>query len=60
MNKESLQGPSKKIKALQYGPFEVWEMVDDNSYKLILPSYMCIYSAVNVENTKIYEPSILG
>jgi hypothetical protein len=45
MNKERLQG--KKIKALQYGRFEVLEKVDDNAYILILPPYMCIYSIVS-------------
>jgi hypothetical protein len=35
------------------------EKVGDNSYKLILPPYMCIYSVVNVENIKLYEPSML-
>jgi hypothetical protein len=35
------------------------EKVGDNSYKLNLPPYMCIYSVVNVENLKLYEPSML-
>jgi hypothetical protein len=59
LSKERLQCPGKKIKALRYGPFEVLEKVGDNAYKLRLPLYMCIYSVVNVENIKIYEPSIL-
>jgi hypothetical protein len=59
LNKERLQGPGKKIKALWYGPFEVLEKVGDNSYRLSLPPYMCIYSVVNVENMKLYEPSML-
>jgi hypothetical protein len=42
-----------------YGPFEVLEKVGDNSYRLSLPPYMCIYSVVNVENLKLYEPSML-
>jgi hypothetical protein len=33
--------------------------VYDNSYNLILPPYMRIYSVVNVENLKLYEPSML-
>jgi len=33
--------------------------VGDNTYRLSLPPYMCIYSVVNVENLKLYEPSIL-
>jgi hypothetical protein len=35
------------------------EKVGDNSYILSLPPYICIYSVVNVENLKLYEPSML-
>jgi hypothetical protein len=59
LNKERLQGPGKKIKALQYGPFEVLEKVGDNAYRLSLPQYMCIYSLVDVKNLKLYDPSML-
>jgi hypothetical protein len=59
LNKERLQGPSKNIKALRYGHFEVLEKVGDNTYKLNIPPYMHIYSIVNVENIKLYEPSML-
>jgi hypothetical protein len=59
LNKERLQGPGKKIKALRYGPFEILEKVGDNAYRLSLPPYMHIYSVVNVENLKLYEPSML-
>jgi hypothetical protein len=54
-----VQGPWKKIKALRYGPFEVLEKVGNNVYRLGLPPYMCIYLVVNVENTKLFKPSIL-
>jgi len=33
--------------------------VGDNDYRLILPPYMHIYSVVNVDNLKLYEPSML-
>ena len=59
LNKEMLQGPGKKIKALRYGPFETLEKVGDNAYQLSLPPYMRIYSIVNVDNLKLYEPSML-
>ena len=59
LNKERLQGPGKKIKDLRYGPFDVLEKVGNNAYILSLPPYMHIYSVVNVENTKLYEPSML-
>jgi hypothetical protein len=59
LNKERLQGLGEKIKALRYGPFEVLEKVGDNAYRLSLHPYMCMYSVVNVENLKLYEPSML-
>jgi hypothetical protein len=59
LNREILHGPSKKMKALWYGHFEVLEKVGDNSYKLSLPPYMYIYLVVNVDNLKLYEPSML-
>ena len=31
----------------------------DNSYRLSLPPHMRIYSIVNLENLKLYEPSML-
>ena len=51
LNKERLWG-GKEIKDLRYGLFEALEKVKDNSY-------MHIYSVVNVENMKLYEPSML-
>ena len=59
LNKERLQGIGKNIKALWYGPFEVVEKVGYNAYRLGLPPYMCIYLVVNVDNIKLYEPSML-
>ena len=59
LNKERIHGPGKKTKALWYGPFDVLEKVGDNAYRLNLPPYLCIYSVVNVENLKLYEPSML-
>jgi hypothetical protein len=35
------------------------EKVGDNFNKLNVPPYMCIYSLVDVDNIKIYEPSML-
>ena len=59
LNKENLHGSSQKIKDMRYGPFEISDKVGDNSYILYLPPYLHIYSLVNRENMKLYEPSIL-
>lgn len=54
-----LQGHGKKMKDLQYGPFEIQQKVGDNTYILSLWPYACIYSMVNVENFQLYEPPML-
>jgi len=59
LNKKRLQGPGTKIKALRYGPFEILEKVSDNVYRHSLPPYIHIYSIVNVDNLKLYEPLML-
>jgi hypothetical protein len=60
INNRILHGPRNNINVLQYGSFEVVEKVGDNSYKLNICPYMYIYSLMNVENKKFYEPSILN
>jgi hypothetical protein len=59
LSKEILQDPSKKIKDIWYGCFEVLDKVGDNAYKLSIPPFMHIYLVVNVEHLKLYEPSML-
>jgi hypothetical protein len=59
LNKERLQGLGKNIKALWCGPFEVLENVGDNVYILTLPPYVHIYLVVNVDNLKLYDPSMV-
>lgn len=59
LNKDKMQGPSKKIKAIRYGPFEILENFGDNVYRLNLPPYIHIYLVINVDNLKLYEPSML-
>ena len=59
LKKDILQGPCKKIKELWYGNFEVLEKVGHNSYRLFPTPFKNIYSVLNVENSKLYEPSML-
>jgi hypothetical protein len=42
------------------GHFELLEKVGDNAYIFNLLIYMHIYLVVNVENLKLYEPSMLN
>jgi hypothetical protein len=39
--------------------FQILEKVHNNSYRLNIPPYMCIYTIVNVDNLQLYEPSML-
>lgn len=59
INKERLQGEGKKLKPIIYGPFKILDKIGENAFHLGLPAYMQIYSVVNVENLRLYEPSLI-
>jgi hypothetical protein len=48
-----------KIEASRYEPLKILEKVGNNACKLTIPTYMSIY-LLNVENLKLYEPSMLN
>ncbi|XP_059068929.1 uncharacterized protein LOC131859332 [Cryptomeria japonica] len=54
-----MQGEGKKLKPIRYGPFEILEKIGTNAFRINLPPYMQIYSVVNVENLKLYEPPMI-
>ena len=54
-----MQGEGSKLKPIRYGPFEILEKIGTNAFHLNLPPYMHIYSVVNVENLKLYEPPMI-
>ena len=54
-----MQGEGKKIKPIHYVPFKIIQKVGNNAFQLDLPSYMKIYSVVNVENLCLYEPPLI-
>jgi hypothetical protein len=59
ISKECLKGEGKKLKPIRYGPFKILEKIGDNAFWLELPPYMQMYSMVNVENLKLYEPPMI-
>jgi len=59
ITKERMKGEGKKLKPIRYGPFEILEKIGTNAFRLNLPPYMQIYSVVNVENLKLYEPPMI-
>ncbi|XP_059064203.1 uncharacterized protein LOC131856428 [Cryptomeria japonica] len=54
-----MQGEGRKLKPIRYGPFEILEKIGTNAFHLNLLPYIQIYSVVNVENLKLYEPPMI-
>jgi hypothetical protein len=54
-----LKGKGKKLNPICYGPFTILEKRGTNDFCLDLPPYMHIYSVVNVENLKLFEPPMI-
>jgi len=59
ISKERMKGEGEKLKHIKYGPFKIVEKIGHNAFLLNLPPYMHIYSVVNVENLKLYEPPMI-
>ena len=59
INKERMKGEGKKLNPIRYGPFTILEKIGTNDFRLELPPYMQIYSVVNVDNLKLYEPPMI-
>ena len=59
ISKERMNREGKKLKPIRYGPFTILEKIGMNAFRLELPPYMQIYSVVNVENLKLYEPPMI-
>jgi hypothetical protein len=59
ISRERMQGEGKKIKPIRYGPFKILYKIGTNAFQLELPLYMQIYSVVNVENLRLYEPPVI-
>ena len=59
LSKERLKGEGKKLKPLRYGPFRILQQIGDNALKLDLPPYLGMYSVINAEYLKLFEPPLL-
>ena len=59
ISKGRMQGEGKKLKPIRYGPFKIIKKVCNNAFQLDFPSYMKMYSVVNVENLRLYEPPLI-
>jgi len=49
----------KKLGPIRYGASKILDKIGINSFRLDLPSYMNMYTVVNVENLNLYEPPII-
>ena len=54
-----MQGEGKKLKPIRYGPFKILEKIGENDFFLDLPAYMHIYSIVNADCLRLFEPSLI-
>ena len=54
-----MQGEGKNLKPIRYGPFRILENIGENTFHLDLPAYMHIYSIVNVDCLRLFEPSMI-
>lgn len=54
-----MQGEGKKLTPIRYGPFKILEKIGENAFRLDLPAYMHIYSVVNVDCLRFFEPSLI-
>ena len=59
ISKDMMKGEGKKLQPIWYGPFTILEKIGNNAFYLDLLIYMQMYSVVNVENLKLYEPSFI-
>ena len=55
-----MQGEGKNLKPICYGPFKIIKKVGNHAFQLDSPSYMQMYSVVNVENLRLYEPPLIN
>ena len=54
-----MTGEGKNLRPIRYGPFRIVKKIGTYSFYLDILSYMHMYSIINVENLKLYEPPII-
>ena len=59
ISKDKMKGEGKNIKPIRYGSFNILEKNGNNTFCLEFPPYIQMYSVVNVENLKLYEPPMI-
>jgi len=59
INKDRMQGEDKKLKPIIYGLFRILEKIGENTFPLDLLAYMHIYSVINADCLRLFEPSMI-
>ena len=59
INKDRFQGEGRKLRPIRYGPFTILDQVGNNSFWLYFPPYIPMYSILNVEKLKLYDPPMI-
>ena len=54
-----MQGEGKKLQFIRYGPFKILEKIGENAFRFDLLAYMHIYSIVNADCLRLFEPSLI-
>jgi len=59
MDKQRFRGGHHELHPICYGPYTIIERIGENAYRLDLPSQLGIHDVLNVNNLKLYVPSLL-
>ena len=59
INNQRITCEGKNINPINYGFFKILYNIGTNTFHLDVPSYMHMYSTVNVENLKPYKPTMI-
>jgi len=59
ISKDRMQGEGRKLKPIRYGPFKILDKIVENAFRHDLIAYMHIYSVVNVDSLRLFEPSLI-
>lgn len=59
LQKEHLARPHCKLFPLQYGPYTITKVVDDNSFELSIPPFLGLQPLFNVDCLRPYFPPLL-
>ncbi len=57
--KEHLIGAHRKLRMLQYEPYNITKVVGDNYFELTIPPFLSLHLVFNVDHLRPYFPPLL-